>query len=186
MRRVTLLLALVISVASLAGGLDPVGVTTTCAARGTGLQAPTYPHLGCVNNQCVEIYECGVDDCSACSGCNPADEQACLASGGIWNPETCTCSPSCSPGDEQACVEDWGQWDPNTCTCWNACNANPPQLVYSYSYSELLWCISVGWGMVNHVDGHHYEQRCQDGRLWDSWNIETGAAYEDVWEGCVG
>lgn len=183
MRRVTLLLALVISVAFLAGGLDRVGVTTTCAARASGLQEATYPHMGCVDNQCVEVLDCGVDDCSACSGCNPADEQACLASGGTWNPEGCTCTPSCSPEGEQACVENWGQWDPNTCTCSNLCNPTA-HLVYTYSYTELLWCISGDWGMVNHVEGQYYEEHCEDGRLYDSYTIETGWAAEDTWIGC--
>jgi hypothetical protein len=146
----------------------------TATLRAAGFEA-TSPHWGCVDNQCVQIFECGVDDCSACQGCNPDDEWICLSQGGMWDPNTCTCrQPTCNPFDEQDCANDWGEWDPWRCACNNACDAGPPQVVDSWESWTFLGCSDCEWGDWLHSETEYSEQRCQDGRLWDSFTIESG------------
>lgn len=156
--------------------------------RAAGIEA-TNPYWGCVDGQCVEIYECGSDDCAACQGCDPDEEAACLSNGRLWDPETCRCQdPVCNPFDEQDCVDDWGEWDPSTCSCFNACNAGPAQAVESWDYWTFMGCSGCETGDWLRTEGTYYEQRCEDGRLWDSYTIETGyveqAREPDCWEYC--
>ncbi len=183
MRRLALLLGLIVFVLWLdTGGF---GSFASASARAAALEGETDPHWGCVDNQCVEIYACGIDDCSACPGCDPAQESACLSNGGSWDPVSCTCTmPTCYESDEQACINDWGQWDPSTCTCWNACNAGSEVLVWSNPYTETFSCIACNYGSVNHGETNYYERYCEDGRVWDSWTIDVGTVYDDYTDAC--
>lgn len=191
MRRVILLLGLTVFVAWLGGipAASDCGGLWGGTLRAAGFEE-TSPHWGCVDNQCVEIYECGVDDCSACPGCDPDEEWQCLNDGGHWNPDRCTCEPPwCDPWEEQECANQWGEWDPWTCTCSNACNPGEAVPVWGNSGEETSWCIDCVWGMIYHWDYTYYEQYCQDGRLWDSYSIETGWLAEgetwDCWDYCL-
>jgi hypothetical protein len=153
----------------------------TATLQAAGFE-PTIPHWGCVDNQCVEIYECGFDDCTECEGCDPDEEWACISSGREWDPSTCAClNPVCNPFDEQDCVDDWGTWDPSTCSCINACNAGEAQEVDSWDDWTFLGCTGCEEGSWLRTEGIYYEQRCEDGRLWDSYTIETGYV-ETSWE----
>ena len=183
MRRLSILVGLIVFVVWLETG--GFGAVATCSVRARGLDGETDPHWGCVDNQCVEVYACGVDDCSACPGCDPNEESWCLMNGGTWNSSNCTCElPQCDPYEEQQCVNDWGEWDPATCSCWNACNAGDPYIVRTEYYSETMYCHSCNYGAVNHVEVDYWEQRCQDGRLVDAWSIETGTVYDDQTSDC--
>jgi hypothetical protein len=146
----------------------------SCCAPGTG----DNPHRGCVSGVCQDIYECGFDDCSACTGCDPQAEQDCILMGWEWDPVTCTCNPPhCDPIQEQECIYAGGTWDDVTCTCALPCNPGPPQLASqsSATYDECRY------GVVYHctVTWSHYVQYCQDGSVYDSWTEEVTTCYED-------
>ena len=185
MRRLSVLLALTVSVAWLGGTGTRFERVATCAARAAGAGGETNQHWGCYENQCVEIYECGVDDCSACQGCDPNQEYQCVAEGRIWDPETCTChDPICDPWVEQDCVNAWGTWDPSTCTCSNTCNPQPAVELGCDERQEVWWCWACYLGEVNHITSCYYEQYCEDGRLWDSYSLEDGYLWPEWTEEC--
>lgn len=102
-------------------GTSPFGIAPTvsaqqvCCPNGTGV----YPHLGCnYNGSCELLYECGFDDCSACQGCDPLQEEQCISEGWTWNPETCACNPPpCNPAERNECVQAGCYWDDVTCSC---------------------------------------------------------------------
>jgi hypothetical protein len=181
MRRVAILIALILADIWLISGAardgQPVipGVASTvsaqvgCCPEGTG----DIPHLACVNYQCVLVYDsCGFDDCSACAGCDPIQEQSCLNIGWIWDPVTCTCSPpGCDPVQRQECINGGGDWDENTCTCayTRICIPDDPQLVDFDSVSS-SYCADCLMAEVCTTETYYFAQYCQDGRLYDSWS----------------
>jgi hypothetical protein len=187
MRRLSLLFGLILFVLWLETGGFGAIATSTCAAGGLS-QEMTNPHWACEGNSCVEVYACGVSDCSACTGCNPDEEAACLSNGGVWDSSTCTCEMLCSPSEESECINDWGTWDPSTCTCFNPCNAGAPMVVRTEYYSETSSCTGCNYGWITDGQIDYYEQRCEDGRLWDSWSTDVSSSYEggtsDCWWMC--
>ncbi len=116
----------------------PAHAQVPCCAEGLH-----YPYWGCVNGQCQQVYDCGVDNCASCPpDCDPFGqlEANCYATYGscaFWNDETCTCSPhpamnSCAPPEV---------WDHNLCACDcdNMARIECYQLMHSnpgYSWDE--------------------------------------------------
>lgn len=137
MRRIAILVVLIaldmwlIGSSPMSGGVTIPGVLNNsvsaqdpCCPPGTGHFHP----LGCLNGQCVELEECGFDDCSACQGCDPNDEAYCLDIGWIWDSENCECyPPECDPAERNVCLGEGGTWDDATCTCTYPCNPSARQ-----------------------------------------------------------
>src|SRR5438128_1320291 len=111
MRRVAILVALValdmwliagsarngeaVGPASLA---SMVSAQEVCCPPGTG----NYPHWGWSFGQCVQLYECGFNQCTPFEGCDPIQEWQCVNEGWTWDPDTCTCNPpGCNPAEQE-------------------------------------------------------------------------------------
>lgn len=152
------------------GTVGSVGVALqSCCLPGAG----TSPHLGCVDGACQEMSDCGLDDCSACTSCDPTATENCILKGWVWDPATCTCAaPPCDPNAEQACYDSGGTWDQTTCTCSYGCNPGSPILVSSN------WATSEGCNngqvTVCTTTWYHYVQYCQDGvTIYAEWTDEV-------------
>lgn len=165
------------------GVASTVSAQTGCCPAGTG----NNPHWGCVNNQCVQIYDCGFDDCSACTGCDPIQEQSCLNMGWIWDSNTCTCyPPECDPWQRQACIDNGGDWDEATCTCGygHICVPGDPELVDFDSVSS-SYCVDCLMARVCTTETYYFVQYCQDGRLYDSWTERYSYCGDDFNWDCI-
>jgi hypothetical protein len=199
MRRVAILITLIALDIWLIGGsarngqavipglASTVSAQTGCCPPGTG----DYPHWGCnYAGQCEWLMECGFNDCSACEGCDPADEQYCLDIGWDWDPETCTCNPPhCNPAERDECIWAGCFWEDVSCTCTcppPPCNPGPPVLVGWDSVSS-SYCIGCYLAEVCTTEVYYYVQYCRDGTYYDSWTEQYSYCavgfewYCDLW-----
>jgi hypothetical protein len=99
----------------------------------------TNPHMGCVDGACALVYDCGVDDCSACPGCDPNQEWQCINNGGVWDSGTCTCENACDPdgSQQQACEWNGGTWNSFSCYCdYPYCYVDETTESYDCSYCD--------------------------------------------------
>ncbi|HLG17505.1 MAG TPA: hypothetical protein VJH03_23880 [Blastocatellia bacterium] len=166
--------------ASPAAAGPPSAQQQTCCPEGSG----TSPHKECVGGACVDVYECGFDNCAACQGCDPdgTKEWQCIQQGWIWDPFNCLCSPpGCDPDGslEWQCVGEGGTWDPYTCWCtMSGCNPGPAILAHTTS---TRYCYETGgeesFVMECSTTWRNYEVFCQDGSLYASWTIEENYCY---------
>ncbi|HEU4391794.1 MAG TPA: hypothetical protein VFV34_28670, partial [Blastocatellia bacterium] len=119
MRRLCVLLALTGLLFWLVESDDNTSSSLTSVAVAQEVCCPDgqkSPHLACVDGTCQSVNECGVDDCTACTGCDPdgSREAACIAMGWEWDPVNCICMPPhCDPGTRNDCLNRGGSWDEN-------------------------------------------------------------------------
>lgn len=179
MKKLLLLIGLVLLV-SWQESKDPVAAQEPCCPEGQ-----KSPHLGCVNGQCVQINECGVDDCWACA-CDPTGflEWDCVVNRcGQWDPISCSCMvfTTCDPcgHQESDCILNGGFWDSLNCVCFVSCSPGP--WVYTHTTSanyEYCDCTNpryddtsfrmVGDAYDCTIYWHRYERYCQDGSLYET------------------
>lgn len=196
MRRIAILLALIALDMWLIGGSlrfggakmpvtlnGSVSAQSGCCPAGTG----DYPHLGCdFNGQCQLLPECGFDDCSACEGCDPADEDYCLDIGWIWDSENCECNPpGCDPVAREECILEECDWDEATCTCScnQSCNPSPPVLVW-FDSETTSYCIGCYEAENCTTQTWYYVSYCQDGTIYDTWAEGYSYCYQGSDWGC--
>jgi hypothetical protein len=181
MRRVYILLGLILPTVLLTGVGSSVSSGKTALMPRYAAAAPqqpccpegqVYPHDTCIGGTCTTVYECGVSDCIACTGCDPQARWNCIYSGWTWDESTCSClPPSCDPYARYNCLIQGGQWNDWDCTCFMPCNPGPPILVQTTQTSMTFCYGGGGYSYTTYIyTTRYYVQYCQDGSLYASWS----------------
>jgi hypothetical protein len=107
----------------------------------------------------------------SCSGCDPDQESACVAQGGVWDSTYCVCDTSCDPSGSQAsdCFAMGGTWDPASCSCTPPACDPSPEVVSDNNLGDCSYCDGEYWQDCEcHV--YYHTSYCQDGSVYYEWS----------------